>query len=232
MGFSLTGAIGGFLSGGPAGAIAGSGILGGGGSAFISSIASRLPGVGTGGFGSGPSIIPRPPSAFAGPGAGIYTQPAGQLPPGVPEGAIKCPPGTSCHGVSYGEFCAGSCQAAGGAGTSVVPYAETCSLPTRGGAPMNLPVPCRGFHWNKGRYYVFGDCRRGTTAGTVERFSKLVRNRRINVANAKAAHRAVRRLVGTHHLLRSIEHAIGKIAGRVHHRGGGPRRTRAKKCSC
>lgn len=98
----------------------------------------------------------------------------------------------------------------------LTPYAVQayCAGATGLGKVKLMPSPCRGYHWNESRYYVFGNPCRGTSAGPVERGTRLVRNRRINPANAQAARRAVRRLNGTYSLLRSIEKSMVKLGGR------------------
>lgn len=119
-------------------------------------------------------------------------------------------------------------------GLTPMAIAAYCALSTGGGKMRLAPSPCRGFHWNESRYHVFGRC--GEGEATVERGTKLVRNRGINPANAQAARRAVRRLVGTHRLLVSIERSIKPLAGRVARRGGAGGRSKScgckGKCSC
>lgn len=116
------------------------------------------------------------------------------------------------------------------AGLTPAAIAAYCALSTGGGKFKLAPSPCRGYHWNASRYYVHGDCRTGSQAGVIERGSKLVRNRRINPANAQAARRAVRRLNGTYSLLRSIEKSMVKLGGRSIRAARGASKRRG--CSC
>jgi len=101
---------------------------------------------------------------------------------------------------------------------------------------MKIPSPCPGYHWNTGRYYVFGDCRTGSQPGPVEAATRLVRNRRLNPANAQAARRAVRRLGATYSLLRSVERSLVKLGGRAARRASSAAKKRGcgcvGKCKC
>lgn len=152
---------------------------------------------------------------------------------------VTCPPGTMCDAPSWGSLCTGKCVSIPGGGMGQQPGYLTpamtmayCASAVGPGKIRLMPSPCRGYHWNESRYAYglgSGQCQ------VVERGTKLVRNRSINPANAKAAHRAVRRLIGTHRLLVGIERSIAPLARRVH----GGRGSRSKcaggckgKCKC
>ncbi len=73
--------------------------------------------------------------------------------------------------------------------------------PQNGGCPATCAPSCvlpngRKGKTNKGRYYRFGDCRTGTTAGVVEPGTVCVARRSTNYGNMKAAARAARRIDG------------------------------------
>ncbi len=70
---------------------------------------------------------------------------------------------------------------------------------------------------NKSRYYQFGDCRRGTSAGVVEKGTKCVSKRHINFGNGRASRRAITRLNGAVRQLRDIER-LAKGIGRARRR--------------
>lgn len=162
-----------------------------------------------------------------------------------------CPPGQACHGASYGDLCLGTCVptgaggggGGGGGGTGIMPYPgggdiqammAYCMAQSRG-KQFKVPSPCPGFHWNTGRYHVYGDCRRGTGEGDVAPYSKLVRNRRINPANGKAAMHALRRVSATHHLLVTLDKHLQKVARRAVHHGGAKARSHSVAktgCGC
>src|SRR5258706_6063867 len=133
----------------------------------------------------------------------IYTQPGGTQVDGVSQG-LPTGPGPGMQMVPF--------DAAG-----VMAY---CAAKAGRRGIVKVPSPCPGFHWNTGRYYVFGDCRTGSPAGEVTPFTRLVRNRRINPANGKAAMRALRRVSATHHLLVALDKHLQKVARRAtSHRG-------------
>lgn len=219
LGGILGGAIG-FVTGGPAGAVLG--------------VAGGLSKGGTKGVPfAKPSIVPTIPGGFAagGPGSGIYTRPSG--------GGVVCPPGTACSGASTDGLCIGTCNPIPGGVVSPATGMGLVSCRGRGGAVVSVNSPIRGYHWNTGRYHVFGDCRKGTGAGDVEPCTRLVRNRRINPANGKAAHRAARRLNATLGLLHTIERTVQRTLRKAgaSHRGRGSKRSAAcgcgtKPCSC
>jgi hypothetical protein len=116
-----------------------------------------------------------------------------------------------------------------GGGGNVQYNVASCPMPVGRGRVAIMPSPCSGYHWNRERYYVFGDCRTGSQAGPVEPGTRLVRNRRINPANAQAARRAARRLNGALHLLRSIERTAAKLVRRGK---GGSNRIGGRSCGC
>jgi hypothetical protein len=147
----------------------------------------------------GPAITPI--RNLIGPGQGIYTQPGG---------GVVCPPGTACTGTSYDGFCAGTCAPVSGGGGGAVA--------TMGGAACP-----RGFHMNKSRYVTRGG---GTSHWPQslqlhERGSTCVRSRRMNVGNARALRRALRRVSGFAKLVKRSRRAVARAASAVgvHHRG-------------
>lgn len=176
--------------------------------------------------------------SFVRSGTALATLKGGNLPTSTAgKNGVTCPPGTACSGSSLGSLCLGKCDPIpGGMGVQGMPggltpmaYAAYCAAAVGPGQMRLMPSPCRGYHWNESNYATglgSGQCQ------VVPRGSKLVRNRSINPANAQAARRAVRRLVGTHRLLVSIEKSIAPLARRVHG-GGGSRGKRApKSCGC
>lgn len=194
---------GGFLLGGPAGAIA----------AGVSVLARGKP-AGT------PQIQIRPPIPG---GHNVVPWAGGAIASADSVIASRGPFGTSNRvgvygprfqiGGGYGAGGSGGVPVGGGGGGMVQYQVPSCPMPVGRGRVAIMPSPCAGYHWNRGRYYVFGDCRTGSYAGTVEPGERLVRNRRINPANAKAAYRAARRLNGTVTLLRKIERVTRKLVG-------------------
>jgi len=74
---------------------------------------------------------------------------------------------------------------------------------------------------NKSRYYRFGDLRRGTTAGVVQKGTVCVPKRKTNFGNAKAARTAVSRLKGA----RTLLHDINQLTKTIN-KGGRRRRRR------
>ena len=147
----------------------------------------------------GPQITPI--RNLIGPGQGIYTNPGG---------GVVCPPGTACTGTSYDGFCAGTCAPTGG--MAVVPT----------GGAMGAACP-RGFHMNKSAYVTRGG---GTSHWPQSlqvhpRGSTCVRTRRMNVGNARALRRALRRVSGFAKLVKRSRRAVARAASAVgvHHRG-------------
>lgn len=213
----LLGGIGGFITAGPVGAFAGA--LGG----FKGGTAGARQAL------TGPQPGPQPfaPVPFA-PGSNIYTQPGGSKSPA----GVSCPPGTRCSGLlSYDNLCVGNCVqiTTGGGGGVAQPGTGMVACRGRGGSATMVAPAIKGYHWNHGRYYVFGDCRTGTSPGVVEACTKLVRNRRVNPLNPHAARRAIRRLHGIAGFIRSYDKALGKLARGVRSKSGGARRA---KCGC
>lgn len=214
LGKALGGAVTGFVTGGPAGAIAGGALA-----LTRRSPSPNVPSITppnwgyTGGF-SADSVVYRQ-GILGNRSMGVYGPKAFVTPqyPSNPDAPQSWPGG-------------------GGSGQAVMTV-PSCPMPTRNGGYQIMPSPCSGYHWNRGRYYVFGDCRAGTSPGVVEVGTRLVRNRRINPANAQAARRAARRLNGTLTLLRAIERTTSKIVGRTARRSRGGCRGGCKgKCKC
>ena len=202
---------GGFLVGGPAGAVAtGLSLVQRGGP----SITPTVPPFMGGGYASADSVIVRR-GVFGNQTVGVY---------GPRIGAGISPWGGGGYPTDGGG---------GGTGLPAVMQVPSCPMPVGRGRVALMPSPCSGYHWNRGRYYVFGDCRTGSDAGVVEAGSRLVRNRRINPANAQAARRAARRLNSAIGLLRSIERTTARIVGRTARRGRSSCRGGCKgKCKC
>lgn len=155
-------------------------------------------GLPTGG-GGGPQITPI--RNLLGPGSGIYTQPQG----------VQCPPGTACSGASTDGLCIGTCYPVAGAG---------------GGMPMvgGMAGACqRGFHMNKSTYVTRGGGTSHWTPGLQvhPRGTTCVRNRRMNVGNARALRRSLRRISGFAKLVKRSRRAVARAASAVgvHHRG-------------
>ena len=149
-----------------------------------------IPVPGLGGYGnicppgtacSGPSIdLPGGISGCLGQCRPIVDQPPGQpLDPGVGGGPGGTLPPNLCDSPTR-AYCQSVC------GTGVGPQGNggSCECGTHG----------RGYRKNKTRYYRFGDCRKGTSPGVVEKNSVCVKTRRMNPANAKASSRAARRV--------------------------------------
>lgn len=201
---AVTRGVGGFLAGGPAGAVAG---------IAAPLVTRRRPVVGPDGsqlrqgFQAGADSVfvtrRRIPGVFESESARIYGPRIG--PPRGQEGVPQVP--------------------GGGQAVMTVP---SCPMPVGRGQVRIMPSPCAGYHWNRGRYYVFGDCRTGGQAGVVDQATRLVRNRRLNPANAQAAMRAARRLNGAASLLRRIERITGRLVGRAARRTPGSRAA----CKC
>lgn len=169
--------------GGVLGGVAGF-LTGGPAGAFAGAAA----GLSRGGLRGLPLIGPRPmPFGPVGPGIFTMPQPMGQM----------CPPGTRCAGISTDGFCMGSCV------QMDMPAGMMPMMARAGACP--LPAP-RGFHWNRRTYCTLRQ-------GTVPACTKLIKNRHINVANGRAAKRAVRRIVGTHRLLQRIDKSLRRIKG-------------------
>lgn len=188
----------------------------------IGKLAGGLIGIGTGGLSN---LLPAIGGAALGALAGTKKTPGSvsvmKFPGSAGGGSagMVCPPGTACQGpFSAGGVCLGKCApySMGGMqpqGGALTPYGVQgyCAMAVGPGQIKLAPSPCRGYHWNESRYAYglgSGQCQ------VVERGTKLVRNRRINPANAQAARRAVRRLNGTYSLLRSIEKSMAKLGGR------------------
>ena len=80
-----------------------------------------------------------------------------------------------------------------------------------GSASCCLPSGRKG-KLNKSRYYRFGDCRRGTSAGVVNPGTTCVTPRRTNYGNDKAAMRAARRLNGAARHYKKMLDAVDSVS--------------------
>jgi hypothetical protein len=169
LGTVLKGAVG-FVTGGPAGAIAALGIpsLGGG----MRSVSPMLPA----------TMMPFSPPMPGG-------------------GGMLCPAGTACSGASTDGMCIGTCKPI----MPGMPMTAPAMMAMIGSGRCPLPAP-RGFHWNQKTYCT-------VKSGVVQKCTRVIKNRRLNPANGRAARRAVRRIAATHKLLKRIEKSIRKIKG-------------------
>jgi hypothetical protein len=155
-------------------------------------------GLPTGSLG-GTGIVPISP--FGGPGSGIFTRPTDQ---GT---GVVCPPGTACKGASSDGLCIGSC------------------VPLPGGMPTGMMgAACqRGFHMNKSRYVTRGGGTSHWPPGLLlhERGTTCVKTRRMNVGNARALRRSLRRISGFAKLVKRSRRAVARAASAVgvHQRG-------------
>ncbi len=101
-------------------------------------------------------------------------------------------------------FCEGTCGTKtgnGGNGKCCSSNASCCTLPN--GRPGKT---------NKTRYYRFGDCRRGTSAGVVEPGTVCVKPRRKNYGNIKALRGAINRATGFDRIVKRNRKALRKLA--------------------
>lgn len=100
----------------------------------------------------------------------------------------------------------------------VGPTPSTPTTPTQFGCGCNggCPKACttcqlpngRTGRTNTSRYYRFGDCRRGTSAGIVEPNTVCVKPRRTNFGNIKAANRAASRIKGALRHMHKLEDTV------------------------
>ena len=158
-----------------------------------------------GGGGGGGPALPAPPVRPLLPppgGMSIYSMPSSQ------DTGVTCPAGTRCVGASSDGMCLGSC------------------VQMTGGLPTGLPggACMTGFHLNKSRYVTRGG---GTSKYPPalllhEKHSTCVKTRRLNVGNARALRRALRRARGfaklAHKVLRATHQYKGKGFSRGHRR--------------
>lgn len=118
-------------------------------------------------------------------------------------------PGTGVCDLPTRAFCEATCgtnqgvggNGGGGCGCGKRKCSQRCQLPNG-----------RCGKTNKTRYYRFGDCRRGTTAGVVEPGTVCVAPRRMNYANGKALNRAIRRAAGFSNMVKRSRKALRKLA--------------------
>jgi len=100
-------------------------------------------------------------------------------------------------------FCQATCgtNGNGGGGSGCCKKSEACQLPNG-----------RMGKTNKTRYYRFGDCRRGTSAGVVEPNTVCVTPRRKNYGNIKALRSAISRANGFDRIVKRNRKALRKLA--------------------
>lgn len=176
------------------------------------------------------------------PGGGIPNIPPPRRgePPSPPpsSGVGPCPPGTRCVGITLGEnICIGPCVEMEGGDVDPQGFAPTGGMParapqggtgtacacatgtslTRVGQQCACCLPSGGLgRLNKSRYIVKRD-RCGPSDdpnnyALVNPGTKCVPRRSMNVANPRAARRAISRLSGFHRMMKRTEKSLRKLA--------------------
>jgi hypothetical protein len=103
------------------------------------------------------------------------------------------------------------------------PGGSTGLINIGGGKPGLLPAMMRGYHLNKSTYITRGGgtSRWPRSLQVHAKFTIAVRNRRMNVGNARALRRALRRVSGFAKLVKRSKRAISRAASAVGVRRGG-----------
>lgn len=136
---------------------------------------------------------------------------AGKCNPIAETPQTQCPPGTHLERTPYGTNCVADGESFGPTipGIPGTPQGNGCQCGST--TSCTLPNGRKG-RTNKSKYYRFGDCRRGTSAGVVPAGSVCVTPRRTNYGNDKAAMRAARRLNGAARHYHKIIDAVDNIS--------------------
>lgn len=196
---------------------------------FLGWIGKTLIGGVTGFVTGGPAgaVIGGATAAFGG-GSGAGSTGGGVRPASPLGGSINVPMiGGTFRGLApSGPWMPGTGPGPSPGSTSLpAPVPPSVSPAAAGGA---LVCNVRGFHLNKSRYFVGNQhWWQSSSVGTkVEKGSRCVKNRHMNVANAKALRRALRRAYGFEKLaMRTIRLVHPHKRGRF----GGFKRTRARR---